>query len=208
VVFEGDAEVINDDGSVTSLPPKSHVGAEGLKGRAYESSVRAIASAEGEAVTCLVLDKQSLDNLGEASLSDRLREAALSRQQRKSRSEMMRRLSSEGGGVKDRRPRRLSVGQGMQSELPEDLSLGDLDILRVLGEGNYGRVKLVLHKETGFVLALKTMNKVMMMMMIFFRCCFLYFFIQSIVLTHTHIHTLLVSSLSLSLFFKIENLHP
>jgi hypothetical protein len=201
-VFEGDAEVINDDGSVTSLPPKSHVGAEGLKGRAYESTVRAIASAEGEAVTCLVLDKQSLDNLGEASLSDRLREAALSRQQRKSRSEMMRRLSSEGGGggVKDRRPRRLSVGQGMQSELPEDLSLGDLDILRVLGEGNYGRVKLVLHKETGFVLALKTMNKVMMMMMFYFCCCCCcYIFFYSEYSPHTHAHTYTIGIVSLSL---------
>ena len=49
----------------------------------------------------------------------------------------------------------------MQSELPEDLALGDLEILRVLGEGNYGRVKLVLHKDTGFVLALKTLNKVL-----------------------------------------------
>lgn len=74
---------------------------------------------------------------------------------------MMRRLSSsDATAVKDKRPRRLSVGQGMQSELPESLGLKDLDILRVLGEGNYGRVKLVLHKETGFVLALKTMNKV------------------------------------------------
>jgi serine/threonine protein kinase len=32
-------------------------------------------------------------------------------------------------------------------------------VLRVLGEGNYGRVKLVVHPPTGFVLALKTMHK-------------------------------------------------
>jgi serine/threonine protein kinase/CRP-like cAMP-binding protein len=157
VVFEGDAEIIlNNDGTTTMLPPKSHVGAEGLIGNPYENTIRAVA-AEGDTVTCLVLDKKNLDAIGDASLSQRLREAATGRQQRKSRSDMMRRLSSEEQN--QRRPRRLSVGQGMQSELPENLQLKDLEILRVLGEGNYGRVKLVLHEETGFVLALKTMNK-------------------------------------------------
>ena len=44
-------------------------------------------------------------------------------------------------------------------ELPPDLALKDLEVMRVLGEGNYGRVKLVVHRATGFVLALKCMNK-------------------------------------------------
>lgn len=78
VVFEGDAEVCNSDGTFTRLPPKSHVGAEGLQGKVYESTVRAIAGDGCDAVTCLVLDKQSLDDLGEASLSERLREVQYS----------------------------------------------------------------------------------------------------------------------------------
>jgi hypothetical protein len=37
----------------------------------------------------------------------------------------------------------------MQRELPPSMQLSDLQVIRILGEGNYGRVKLVMHPDTG-----------------------------------------------------------
>jgi len=112
----------------------------------------------GGTVTCLVLDQASFSGLGGGDgLGARLAAAAAESRRRALLRVRARRLSADpgalgasleaaaaaaaeacmaeaaevGGGVvgkADRRLRRLSVGSGMASELPEDLKLGDLEV--------------------------------------------------------------------------------
>ncbi len=151
---------IGDDGRRVPYATKSFFGEECLaSGDAAPCTITAV----GESVTCLVLDATAFASL-ETDLEQKLVAAAQAKQEKSRRLSMARRLSRGGAGgggghYDDDECRRLSMGQDMHQELPHDLKLGDLEVVRVLGEGNYGRVKLVVHRASGFVLALKCMNK-------------------------------------------------
>ena len=69
-------------------------------------------------------------------------------------------LQSAGGSFEDEMLKRESESQGGSKGPRVDIPFNELEILVTIGTGTFGRVKLVQHKATGTVAALKAMSKV------------------------------------------------